>query len=246
MIEKFLPVIRSKWLYTFSKKFQQLPDGPSKYSPFDPTEQARREALYHEREQRVMDVWTQRKIPDRVPVISGAINFFAPKYAGITCQDFMFNFDKALASTINVFEEFPFDMGWPVYAISFGKIMQALDFNLLKLPGLQLDPNVTYQFDEYPRLKQDEYSEFLTKGIKFFTTTLIPRFAGSLAKKGWAKFHGEMQAGLIGYKYLNQLVRAHMPMRDHGYYIPSRGIFLLRCRYLYLWNARHYRICKGY
>ncbi len=50
------------------------------------------EVLYQERIKRVQDAIELRE-PDRVPII-GQFGFFPAKYAGITCEDAMFESTK--------------------------------------------------------------------------------------------------------------------------------------------------------
>jgi len=50
--------------------------------------------LHLEREKRVNDA-IQLKEPDRVPIVT-LFGFFPAKYAGITCEEAMFDHDKAM------------------------------------------------------------------------------------------------------------------------------------------------------
>ena len=63
------------------------------------------EALYHEREKRINDA-IRLETPDRVPVMS-LFGFFPARYAGITCEEAMYDQEKmtdAWVTTITGFQ----------------------------------------------------------------------------------------------------------------------------------------------
>jgi hypothetical protein len=74
------------------------------------------EALFREREARFNDA-VQLREPDRVPVMCHS-GFFPAYYAGITCEEAMYDRDKVMAAWTKFVEDFEPDMVdnpfWPV------------------------------------------------------------------------------------------------------------------------------------
>ena len=134
--------------------------------------------IYEAKERRVLDAIFMQKEPDRVPVTTGGLNFFPPKYAGITCADYMFDHKKMKAAYIKTITDFDFDMTFPSSLLSFGRLMTASQFNLIKIPGRDITVNSGYQYNEYDRLKTEEYDEFLERGLDFLIDTMVPRISG--------------------------------------------------------------------
>ena len=134
--------------------------------------------LYLEKEHRILDAITMKKEPDRVPVITGGLNFFPAKYAGITCAEYMYDFKKMKNAFMKMHDDFEFDLTFPSFMLSFGRIMTAADANLIKIPGRDISVNSCYQYNEMERLKQEEYGEFLERGIDFLMDTIAPRVSG--------------------------------------------------------------------
>jgi len=62
------------------------------------------EELYQEREKRINDV-IELKVPDRVPIMP-AFGFFPAKYAGITCEDAMYDYDKMMVAWVKTMTDF--------------------------------------------------------------------------------------------------------------------------------------------
>lgn len=137
--------------------------------------------IYKEKEKRVLDAIELRKEPDRVPIATGGLNFFPAKYAGITCADYMYDHKKCKAAYLKMVQDFNFDLVFPSFFLSMGRFMHASRANLLKLPGRDITVNSCYQFNEIERLKSEEYSEFLERGIDFLIDTLVPRVSDIFA-----------------------------------------------------------------
>ena len=105
------------------------------------------EALFRERERRVNEA-VALKEPDRVPImlLSG---FFPAYYAGITCEEAMYDADKLILSSERFLNDFQPDMADNPFATRYlGALLEALGCKQLKWPGHGVDQMVSYQFVE--------------------------------------------------------------------------------------------------
>lgn len=137
------------------------------------------EELFQEREKRVNQA-IQLKEPDRVPVMC-LTGFFPASYAGITCEEAMYDMDKVMAAWTKFLEDFEPDMTDNPFTIRFlGAVLDTLDYKQLKWAGHGLDKNASYQFCEDEYMKGDEYDQFLYDPTDFIIRTYWPRIFGAL------------------------------------------------------------------
>jgi uroporphyrinogen-III decarboxylase len=137
------------------------------------------EQLSQEREKRINDT-IQLKVPDRVPIVV-LFALFPAKYAGITCEEAMYDYNKmmkAWVKTMGDFQPDAYDNPFPVYFL--GRILEALDCKQLKWPGHGVDRNLTYQFIEGEYMKAEEYDAFLSNLSDYMIRTHWPRIFGAL------------------------------------------------------------------
>ena len=137
------------------------------------------EELFKERTKRVEDA-VQLKVPDRVPFLP-FFSFFPAKYAGISFEEAMYDYDKLAEVSKKAIIDFQPDMYLNPYGlISVGPTLEALDYKQLKWPGHGVDPNLTYQFVEGEYMKVEEYDAFLFDPSGFMIRTIFPRICGVL------------------------------------------------------------------
>jgi uroporphyrinogen-III decarboxylase len=143
------------------------------------------EAAYKRRAKRVADV-IQLKIPDRVP-ITPSFGMFPALDNGITCEEAMFDYDKATRAWQKTLEDFAPDLYRPSAYAFPGRAFEALDYKMLKLPGRGIPSNHVFQFDEKEYVKAEEfYDAFLQDPSDFMLRTYLPRACGALeAFKGF-------------------------------------------------------------
>jgi uroporphyrinogen-III decarboxylase len=139
------------------------------------------EALYREREKRIMDA-VQLKVPDRVP-ISIPFSYFPAKFAGITAQDAYYDLPKWKQAYLKAVEYFQPDR---VVVISnqSGKVLEGLDSKTLRWPGHGVSPYHTHQFVEGEYMLENEYDLFLSDMGDFLVRYFLPRSYGSLEPLG--------------------------------------------------------------
>ena len=136
------------------------------------------EKLFEEREKRVNDA-IQLREPDRVPVMC-LTGFFPAYYAGITCEEAMYDMDKTMAAWTKYIEDFEPDMVDNPFTTRFlGAVLETLDYKQLRWAGHGLDENAGYQFWEDEYMKGDEYDQFLFDPTDFIIRTYWPRIFGA-------------------------------------------------------------------
>jgi hypothetical protein len=137
------------------------------------------EELFKERTKRVEDA-IQLKVPDRVPLLP-FFSFFPAKYAGISFEEAMYDYNKLRISSQKAILDFQPDMyTTPFGLISVGPTFEALDYKQLKWPGHGINTSVTYQFVEGEYMKVEEYDAFLFDPSDFLIRTFFPRIFGAL------------------------------------------------------------------
>jgi len=103
--------------------------------------------LLKERIKRVEDA-IQLKVPDQIPFIP-SYSFFPAKYAGISFEEAMYDYDKFGMAFKKFILDFQPEMYVNLYGlIPLGATLEILDYRPLKWPGHGIDPNLTYQYVE--------------------------------------------------------------------------------------------------
>jgi hypothetical protein len=137
------------------------------------------EETYKQRARRVADV-IQLKVPDRVPVVP-SFGMFPALDNGYTCEEVMFDYDKAHQAWMKTLKDFEPDLfRGSGYAFS-GPVLEALDYKQLKVPGRGIPSDHIYQFQEQEYVKAEEfYDPFLDDPSDFMLRTYLPRVCGIL------------------------------------------------------------------
>lgn len=136
------------------------------------------EGDYKKRTKRIADA-ILLKIPDRVPIVP-SFGMFPALDNGLTCEEVMFDYDKAKEAWMKTLTEFEPDLYHsPGYAFP-GPVMQALDYKQLKLPGHGIPPQNVYQFVEGEYMKPDEYEALIEDPSDFMLRSYFPRVCGAL------------------------------------------------------------------
>lgn len=219
MLEKILPFFRKPGIITpvmkFGKTMSNILD-LNHYRLQVLWEQNK--TKYYARERRIQDAISLNHEPDRVPVIGNGINFFTAKYAGITCEQYMFDWAKLEAASIKCIQDFDLDMYFMNFMFNIGRMVEIAEFDLLKLPGRAVDENSSYQYNERDRMSPEEYELFLKEGMPFLINTMAPRCAGIFKKKGIARSTAETRLLLEFSKFAGHTVKYLNEMRAYGAY----------------------------
>jgi uroporphyrinogen-III decarboxylase len=135
--------------------------------------------LLQEREKRINDAIALRE-PDQVPVMC-MFGFFPAKFAGITFEEAMYDYDKAMESWIRTMVEFqPDAYDDPFITRFFGRILERLDYKQFRWPGHGVGSSLSFQFVEDEYMKANEYNTLLLDQSDFMLRKYWPRIFGSL------------------------------------------------------------------
>ncbi|MFC1921225.1 uroporphyrinogen decarboxylase family protein [Chloroflexota bacterium] len=137
------------------------------------------EELYKEREQRINDT-IRLKTPDRVPMMF-FMQFFPAKYAGITAEEAMYDYDKLAEVSKKAIVDLAPDMYIdPFFLIPFGNLFEILGDRRFKWPGHGVPVNSTYQFVEGEHMTAEEYDAFIDDPTDFVLRNHLPRVMTAL------------------------------------------------------------------
>jgi hypothetical protein len=137
------------------------------------------EEAYKARTRRVADV-IQLKVPDRVPIVP-SFGMFPALDNGYTCEEVMYDYDKADRAWMKTLTDFEPDLflgsGYAFYA----PILDALGYKQLLIPGRDISPRSVYQFLEKEYVKAEEFYEaFVDDPSDFMLRSYLPRVCSKL------------------------------------------------------------------
>lgn len=137
------------------------------------------EEAYKQRAKRVADV-IQLIIPDRVPIVP-SFGMFPALDNGLTCEEVMFDYDKASEAWMKTLVDFEPDLFLgSAYALP-GPVLEALGYKQLKLPGREISTHSVYQFVEKEYVKAEEfYDAFIDDPSDFMLRVYLPRVCSIL------------------------------------------------------------------
>jgi uroporphyrinogen-III decarboxylase len=144
------------------------------------------EELYQARLNRYVAAM-RNTIPDRVPIRPFAAEV-AARSAGFTCQDVTQDYRKAFEAVIHCSKEYAWDAAVPNMVAMWAGVPQALGLNYFGVPGIDLEPDVCFQYREPAEncalLKREEYDELIADPTQFLYETWLPRATGSANGNG--------------------------------------------------------------
>ncbi|MBC7227378.1 MAG: hypothetical protein H5T61_09100 [Thermoflexales bacterium] len=156
-----------------------------KLSPKDPQgnplpfQSPEAEKKYKERILRVKAAIEMEKLPDRVPVTIFP-SMFPWKYAGMTVQEAMYDYEKCAAAFKKFILDFDPDLQWGAYAPGPGRFFEILDYRLYSWPGHGVAPDCCYQCNEGEYMKPEEYDALIQDPTGYFIHVYLPRVFGAL------------------------------------------------------------------
>jgi len=137
------------------------------------------EAAYKRRTRRIADV-IQLKIPDRVPVVP-SFGMFPYLDQGLTCEEAVFDYQKADAAALKTLEEFEPDMFLGSGYAFPAPLFENLGYKQLRWPGREIPSHYVYQFVEDEYIPADEfYDHYLTDPSDFMLRRYLPRVCRQL------------------------------------------------------------------
>lgn len=164
--------------------------------------------------------------PDRVPITAGA-NYFAEIYSGLNNQQFVYDSNKWIEADRKFVEDFP-----EVDALRSGRIWgpihDTVGFNMYKLPGRDLPPNIQFQFVEGERMKADEYDILINNPVEFFFERLLPRVLNEFKERGSIRSYVAFLKGGMAQIFMGEIMkkRAMHLQQELGMPQPMVGVML--------------------
>lgn len=141
------------------------------------TEEA--QVAYKKRSKRVADV-IQLEVPDRVPVVP-SFGMFPAIDNGYTCEEVMFDYDKAYQAWMKTLKDFDPDLFLGSRYAWSGPVLEALDYKQLRLPGREIAAKHVFQFVEKEYVTAEEfYDHFIDDPSDFMLRIYLPRTCGVL------------------------------------------------------------------
>jgi hypothetical protein len=136
------------------------------------------EKLYKERVTRFIKAIKLEK-PDRVPVMIPA-QFLPSVYAGYNLGTVMHDYGKLKEAWLKFLNDFEMDSFLPPSLALPAKVLEMIDFKLLKWPGYNLpDDAPSYQFVEGEYMPPEEYDALIYDPADFLQRYFLPRCAGA-------------------------------------------------------------------
>lgn len=126
-------------------------------------------------------------MPDRVPVRPFAAEITA-KYAGYTCQQVTHDYRKAFDAVIKCCSDFEWDAAVPNMVYVWTGLTQAIGLRYYGVPGIDVGPDVTFQYREPGEddafMKREEYDDLIDDPTRYLYETWLPRVSGEICAKG--------------------------------------------------------------
>jgi len=132
---------------------------------------------YARRTRRYYDIIKLQQ-PDRVPCHFTAGGFM-PRYAGMTCGDFFYDYGKTVAAHEKFYNDFEVDYQVAGGALP-GGVLDRLDYRLYSWPGGDLPEDKPFQFNEKEYMRADEYDDLIVDPEAFLLRAFMPRAFGAL------------------------------------------------------------------
>ena len=134
---------------------------------------------YQARAQLIIDT-IRLKDTGKIPVIPAATQKFALDYGPVTFREAMTEFDKAFAAYVRQYEDTDFDAYVGPEFIFPAGMFEALDWNRVRLPGVHLPVDNSFQFVEAEYMKAEEYDEYLDDPSDWILRKYLPRLSPKL------------------------------------------------------------------
>ena len=138
---------------------------------------------YQARAQLIIDT-IRLKDSGRIPVIPAATQKFAFDYGPVTFREAMTEFDKVFDAYVRQYEDTDFDAYVGPEFIYPAGMFEALRWNRVRLPGVHLPDDKSFQFVEAEYMKAEEYDEYLDDPSDWILRKYLPRLSPELEPLG--------------------------------------------------------------
>jgi len=135
-------------------------------------------SAFDTRWQRIIDC-VALKQPDRMPVAFYS-TFWLARYAGITCRELMYDYEKVREIGERAVLEFAPDVVSPLLlTATAGPSLEAIGFKQLQWPGHGVGDDQPFQYLDREYMKADEYEDFIFDPTGYYLHTYLPRVASA-------------------------------------------------------------------
>jgi len=144
------------------------------------------EQLYQERFRRYVTAMRNEK-PDRVPIRPFVAEFTA-RYAGYTAQQVTHDYELAFAAARKCAADFDWDAVVSNMVYVWTGLTQAIGLKYYGVPGIDLPPDVGFQYREPPAdqawMRADEYDQLIDDPTGFLFNVWLPRVSDDVVAPG--------------------------------------------------------------
>ena len=179
-----------------------------------------KEELYQERLKRYTKAMKNEK-PDRIPIRPFVAEFTA-LYAGYTCQEVTHDYEKAFLAVRKCAADFDWDaiVGNMVYV--WTGLTQAINLTYYAVPGIDIPPDVGFQYREPPEeeafMKSEEYDDLIKDPTGYLFNIWLPRVSRDIVPpKESATFRHNLallKGGMAMMQYFDALGRQNQLLRE--------------------------------
>lgn len=135
--------------------------------------------------------------PDRVPVFFGTETWIA-SFAGYTVQEIAFDYQKLIAATEKVIQEFQWDAFWPPLGIWPAPVFTAVGQSQYLVSGADLDPDSAYQWQDRSPMEVEDYPKFIADPMRFIFEEMMPKRSRELGKP-WPRNAAALAKGALSF-----------------------------------------------
>jgi hypothetical protein len=159
------------------------------------------------------------KVPDRIPISTGSNNL-AEIYAGNSKQEFIYNANQWFESDRKFVNDFP-EIDNLRSGRFWGPLLDTTGWNMYKMSGRDIPPNVQFQFIEGERMKSDEYDLFINNPAEFIFERVLPRAFNEFKERGSMRSYMAFLKGGIAAMMQGALTRQRGEILEKELGMPS-------------------------
>jgi hypothetical protein len=121
--------------------------------------------------------------PDRVP-ISMSVGEWMVNYKDITLQEAYYDLEKVNGIVAEMLPDMDVDIFGGGPALWWPPMFDAMGSKLYRFPGIGLDENSTFQYQEEEYMKPEDYDDFIANPTEWLVTNFLPRISTEFANPG--------------------------------------------------------------
>jgi len=180
------------------------------------------EQLYQERLNRYVTAMRNEK-PDKIPIRPFVAEFTA-EYAGYTCQEVAHDYEKAFDAARKCAADFDWDAVVSNMVFVWTGLTEAISLKYYAIPGLQIPPNVAFQYleptEEEAFMRPDDYDLLIEDPSGYLFNVWLPRVANDVSPMGEpTSFRNNLsfvKGGMAMMQYFNAFATQNARLRSES------------------------------